>query len=324
MVFCTGQYWLRAAARANIRIQLGALRAAADTDRLAVKRREAVSNVERAQSSQPAVDGEQIYTCGYGSASTRMMASRTAEVHAKFLLPYLRPGMRVLDCGCGPGSITVGLAKAVEPGEVVGIDLEPTQLDLARAHAAERAATNVRFEVGNICALPLPDGEFDAVFGHTILMQFQDPMPALAEVRRVLRPGGVAAFREPIFSSNLAEPPDSAQDQFWKLFARVLAYNGGDGDIGRRLPRLLQSTGFGRMIMSASFSGGGTPEAKRAFYERCAELCGEADFIKQAIALGYIGSDVPATMMMTLRADASDPLSFFASAWREVVGSKMA
>jgi len=283
-----------------------------------------VSNVGPAKSSQTATNREQIYTCGYSSASMQIMASRTAEVHAKFLLPHLRPGMRVLDCGCGPGSITVGLAKAVAPGEAVGIDLEPTQLDLARAHAAEQAVTNVRFEVDNIGALSFLDGEFDAVFGHTILMQFQDPMPALAEVRRVLKSGGVAGFREPIFSSNLAEPPDSAQDQLWKLFGRVLAYNGGDIDIGRRLPRLLQSTGFGRLTMSASFSGGWTPEAKRAFYERYAELCDEADFIKQAIALGWIGSDVPATMMATLRAEASDPLSFFATAWREIVAWKLA
>ena len=60
---------------------------------------------------------------------------------ARFLLPHLRAGMRLLDCGCGPGSITVGLAEAIASGEAVGIDIEPTQLAFARAHAAEKGVT---------------------------------------------------------------------------------------------------------------------------------------------------------------------------------------
>jgi ubiquinone/menaquinone biosynthesis C-methylase UbiE len=183
--------------------------------------------------------------------------------------------MRLLDCGCGPGSITAGLAKAIAPGEAVGIDIESGQLDFARTHAAQNAVTNIHFEVGNICDLSFPSSTFDAVFGHAILMQFQDPTAALAEVRRVLKPRGLAGFREPIFSCNVAEPPDSAQDQLWKLFARVLAHNGGDIDIGRRLARLLQSTGFDRLTAAASFSGAWTPEAKRAQCELWARLCEE-------------------------------------------------
>ena len=76
--------------------------------------------------------------------------------------------------------------------------------------------------------------------------------------------------------------------------------------------------------MSASFSGGWTPEAKRAFCERCVQLCEEADFMKQAIALGWIGSDVLAAMIAKLRAEGTDPVSFFATAWREIVGWKRA
>lgn len=281
-----------------------------------------MSNFDPAKVSQTAPNREKIYTCGYSSASMQIMASRTAEVHASFLLPYLRPGMRLLDCGCGPGTITVGLADVVAPGEAVGIDIEPAQLDFARARAAEKPVTNVHFEIGDICDLSFPDGSFDAVFGHTILMQFQDPTAALAEVRRVLKPGGLAAFREPIFSRNIAEPPDSAQDQLWKLFGRVLAYNGGDIDIGRRLARLLGSTGFGRLTMSASFSGGWTPEAKRAACRLWAQLCEEADFMKQAMSLGWIGSDLQATMIADLRAEGDDPVCFFATAWREIVGWK--
>ena len=59
------------------------------------------------------------YTMGYGPASTSIMASRTAESHAGFFLPHVKRGMSVLDCGCGPGTITIGFADIVAPGNVV-------------------------------------------------------------------------------------------------------------------------------------------------------------------------------------------------------------
>ena len=264
------------------------------------------------------------YVCGYTPASIQIMASRTADVHARFLLPYLRPGMRLVDLGCGPGSITVGLAKSVAPGEVVGVDIESTQIRLASAHAADQRVANARFEVGDVRDLSFPDSAVDVVFGHTILMQFQDPIPVLREVSRILKPGGLAGFREPCFAHNLSEPPDSAQDRLWKLFGRVLARNGGDIDIGLRLGTLLRSTGFGSLAMSASFSGAWTPEANLDACERNARLCEEAGFMKQAIALGLIGPDVAATMATALRGEARDPVVFFATAWREIVGWKPA
>ncbi len=85
------------------------------------------------------------------------MANRTASQEAAFLLLHLQAGMHVLDAGCGPGSITVGLAAAVAPGEVIGIDVQPSQVEQARALAAQRGVTNVRFEVTNIYELPFPD-----------------------------------------------------------------------------------------------------------------------------------------------------------------------
>ncbi len=68
------------------------------------------------------------YTIGHQPGALDLMRVRTAERFAAQLLPHLRPGMRLLDCGCGPGSITVGLASVVAPGEVVGVDLEPRRL----------------------------------------------------------------------------------------------------------------------------------------------------------------------------------------------------
>ena len=79
------------------------------------------------------------YTMGYSEDFQKMLRVRSGETHAKHLLPRLKPGHRVLDFGCGPGNISVGLAKAVEPGEFQGIDMEASQIDLARSAASAGA-----------------------------------------------------------------------------------------------------------------------------------------------------------------------------------------
>ena len=68
------------------------------------------------------------------------MAQRSAVSHARFLLPHLDAASRLLDCGCGPGSISCDFAKIVVSGHVKGIDREPSQIDLARARASDTRA----------------------------------------------------------------------------------------------------------------------------------------------------------------------------------------
>ena len=90
------------------------------------------------------------YTMGYSDEFRQLLDRRSAETHAAYLLPRLEPGMRVLDFGCGPGTITVGLAKLVEPGEVHGLDMEESQIEIARAAAADGGHDNAAFHVGNV------------------------------------------------------------------------------------------------------------------------------------------------------------------------------
>jgi ubiquinone/menaquinone biosynthesis C-methylase UbiE len=96
------------------------------------------------------------------------MAARSADRQAGFILPHLRVGMRLLDCGYGPGSITVDLAAAIAPGQVEGIDIGSTQIAAARARAIERRITNVHFPVADIYTQPFPTGSFDVVFANTV------------------------------------------------------------------------------------------------------------------------------------------------------------
>ena len=88
-----------------------------------------------AQQSEGSSTLEERYSHGYGAAA-EFMSQRTAYTHAAFFLPHLSSGMSLLDCGCGPGTTTVSLAEILAPGEVVGIDIGESQIELARAHAA--------------------------------------------------------------------------------------------------------------------------------------------------------------------------------------------
>lgn len=125
---------------------------------------------------------------GYGPAATAIMAERTAQNHAAFFLSYLKPGMNVLDCGCGPGTITVGFAELVAPGEVVGTEIEEAHVAIARGNAAKHSVANVRFETANIYELPFADASFDAVFISAVLGNLREPIRGLRESFRVLKP----------------------------------------------------------------------------------------------------------------------------------------
>ncbi|HEX2517444.1 MAG TPA: methyltransferase domain-containing protein [Chloroflexota bacterium] len=228
-------------------------------------------------------DGE-AYTYGHSPVVVGVHEARTAEREAAFFLPRLRPGMRVLDAGCGPGTITVGLARAVAPAEVVGIDAEPGVLARARELAAAQAVGNVTFRPADVYALPFPDGDFDAVFAHTLLEHLQRPDAALRELCRVLRPGGgpgagpqaggpggVLGVRDCDWGSAVFWPADDAVARGAALYARVWAHNGGQPDCGRRLPALLREAGLTGVETSTSFRWDGSLESSRSFGTLLAE-----------------------------------------------------
>src|SRR5215472_16029646 len=183
-----------------------------------------------------------------------LMAARKVVKEAAFFLPHLRPGMQVLDVGCGPGSITLGLAQAVAPGEVVGVDMQQSLVQRARDLAEERRITNVRFETGDAYGLSFPDGSFDAVFAHAVLNHLREPMRALAEMRRVLRPGGLVGVREPDDGTLLFTPAMPLLDQWLALMIRDGKDDGADPLVARHLRRLLLEAGFARAEASASVS----------------------------------------------------------------------
>ncbi len=136
------------------------------------------------------------YLHGHHDSVLRSHRWRTAENSAGYLLARLAPDARVLDVGCGPGTITADLAARVPGGEVVGIDAAGDVLGLARREADRRGQANVRFDVGDVYDLGFGDETFDVVHAHQVLQHLSDPVTALTEMRRVCRPGGLIAARD--------------------------------------------------------------------------------------------------------------------------------
>jgi SAM-dependent methyltransferase len=109
----------------------------------------------------------------------------------------LGPGMKVLDAGCGPGRVTIPLARAVGPqGEVVAIDIQPRMLKRARDKARAASLSNIRFQELSIGESTLGNAEFDRVLLVTVLGEIPDRVGALREIHRALKPGGILSITE--------------------------------------------------------------------------------------------------------------------------------
>src|SRR6201999_1558842 len=154
----------------------------------------------------------EVYTHGHHESVLRSHKWRTAENSAAYLLPHLAPDARVLDVGCGPGTITADLADRVPRGRVTGIDAAPGIVEQARQAAGERA--NVEFAVADVYALGFPDGSFDVVHAHQVLQHLSDPVRALREMRRVTRPGGLVAARDGDYSGFMWYPQPPVLDEW--------------------------------------------------------------------------------------------------------------
>jgi len=142
---------------------------------------------------------------------------------------------RVLDVGCGSGVVTEELAARTR-GQVIAIDVDAAMIAAARARGGRAV-----YQEGDACRLPFPDGHFDVVVCHFLLMWVDDPARAVCEMARVTRPGGaVLVCGEPDYGGRV-DWPDLPIGQ-WQ--AAALQRRGADPFIGRKLRALLQQAGL--------------------------------------------------------------------------------
>jgi SAM-dependent methyltransferase len=192
------------------------------------------------------------YTHGHHESVLRSHRWRTAENSAGYLVPYLKPGLRLLDIGCGPGTITVDLAKLIAPGETVGLDREERPLVAARATAAEQDVRNVGFAVGDIYQIDFPRASFDVVHAHQVLQHLTDPVAGLVEMGRVCAPGGLVAARDADYAAMTWYPADPRLDRWLELYRQVARGNGAEPDAGRRLLSWAHAAGYREVTSTAS------------------------------------------------------------------------
>jgi ubiquinone/menaquinone biosynthesis C-methylase UbiE len=192
------------------------------------------------------------YTHGHHESVLRSHQRRTAEDSAAYLVPHLRPGLSVLDVGCGPGTITGDLAARVAPGPVTAVDRFDQPLDVARAEMQRRNLSNVSFATADVHKLEFPDDTFDVVHAHQVLQHVADPVQALREMRRVCRPGGIVAARDADYAGFVWFPQLPALDLWRDLYSQAARANRGEPDAGRRLLSWALAAGFADITPTGS------------------------------------------------------------------------
>lgn len=205
------------------------------------------------------------YKQGYSNYTLATQQSRTAESNAAFLLPHIKKGDRILDVGCGPGTITVGFAKYASEGGVMGIDISAQVLQKAKESAAEanvptEGPGSVVFEQANILErLPYSDETFDIVYSSQLFGHLPSPdlpLRALAEMRRVLKPGGILASRTA--ADQHFYPRSLGLDRLWvQNFHRTVSLKlaPDESPTSTRMPEMLRRAGFdadgGKVVIGA-------------------------------------------------------------------------
>lgn len=192
------------------------------------------------------------YTHGHHESVLRSHSWRTIANSAAYLEPHLRPDQRLLDVGCGPGTITVEFAGRLTDGEVIGIDYVPDIITKAAADPATSDLANLRFAVGDVYALDFDDDAFDIVHAHQVLQHVSDPVAALREMRRVVKPDGIVAIRDADYHAMTWYPGDPVLDRWMDVYQGVARNNDAEPDAGRRLLAWSLEAGFTAPEPSAS------------------------------------------------------------------------
>jgi len=166
--------------------------------------------------------------------------ARLANIEGHLRHLPIAGGHRVLDVGCGSGSMSRLIARSFPQVEVVGVDVREQYLEFARARAREEGIHNLTFQPGDVFALPFPDASFDLVWSKYLLQWLREPKSALAEFKRVTKPGGYVVSCDYVGCAIEHFPIDPELDRQIRDVMAALV----DVNIGRKVASFMLSLGF--------------------------------------------------------------------------------
>jgi ubiquinone/menaquinone biosynthesis C-methylase UbiE len=280
------------------------------------------NNTAVATNRTTAEAGQQVY---HESAAHRdAYNQRRTATDASHLVPHLRPGMRVVDFGCGAGSLSLGFAAIVAPGQVVGFDQSEPAIEQARAEAGRLGLTNTEFHLADINTLELASDSFDVAHFSGVLAYQKHPLAALKLAYRVLKRGGLVAAREPQKEGDWFGGPNREIVTFYNqiLVDDRFRSMGGDPFIGRRLAALFQEAGFEKVLATPGYAPAfSDPHAIAAAIIR---FIGEGQFSARILEHDWLSAEQLAGMPEAVRVWGESDASVAAFAECMAIGRKAA
>lgn len=261
------------------------------------------------------------YTHGHHESVLRSHTWRTVENSAAYLIPHLKAGAELLDVGCGPGTITVDFAERLAPGRVVGMDASAEIVAKANALASERVLATVSFVAGSAYSLDFADGSFDIAHAHQVLQHVGDPVAVLAEMRRVVRVGGVVAARDVDYGGTMWFPRLPGLDEWMRVYDAVHRANGGEPHAGRRLKAWARAAGLSELASTASIWNFSSDADREWWGNSWSVRATESDFARQAIDQGIADRESLRRISSAWLEWAGHPDGWFAMPHGEIIGT---
>jgi ubiquinone/menaquinone biosynthesis C-methylase UbiE len=237
--------------------------------------------------------------------------------------------MKILDIGCGPGSITLDLAALVPQGTVVGIDCSETAICSAKELAHKRQVENATFEVADIFNLPYEDETFDIVCAHQVLIHLPNEpsqigaVEGLKEMRRVCKTGGLVCARECDWRSAVTHPSMPGVLNSMKLIENLTALK-RTSPYGGMARLWAQKAGFrsDEIDTSASVVYYSSPEEVRWWGETMAQRLEQGSSLDKGVREGLISENQKDTFPSGWRAWSEKSDAFFSMTDAQIICKK--
>ncbi len=226
------------------------------------------------------------YTHGHHESVLKSHEWRNISNSCRYFEDYLEPGKNVIDIGCGPGTITVDIAKRVFPGKVLGIDMSEGIVAKAKSYALEAEVENIEFIVGdiyNLSNLSQDLGGFDICHAHQLLQHVHDPVGALKNMAMTVKKGGIVACRDSDYGAMTFYPHSEGLEKWRKVYSNLARSCGGEPNAGRHILSWANEAGFSSIIPSASIWCFATQKDREFWGGMWAERVILSDFASQVL-----------------------------------------